>query len=262
LQLVDGEGVSLAQAIADFGLDVGKLDDAGMSDEVMGFLEIHIEQGPVLEAEGLAVATVSGIVGQTRCELIFDGQANHAGTTPMGLRRDAMAAAAEWIVQIEGRAREAEGLVATVGKISTEPNAGNVIAGKVTVSLDVRHARDSIREQAVTWMLERAQAIATKRELRCTARRLMEQAAIPMDEELTALLTESLELAGFPTRTMPSGAGHDAMVMATRVPTAMLFLRSPGGLSHHPDEAVLEEDVEAALTVAGLFLRRMAAKVG
>jgi allantoate deiminase len=270
LDLTDEEGVTLAGAIHAFGLDPADLDAALVSQEAMGFLEIHIEQGPVLEAENLQLAVVTGIVGQTRCDLEFSGQANHAGTTPMDMRQDALAAAAEWISAVESLALDASvlgasgaepaGLVASTGKLEVEPNAANVIAGCVRVSLDVRHMRDQVRHAAVEQMLARAEAIATRRGLACQSWRVMDQPAVPMDEELTALLADSLEAAGYPPRRMPSGAGHDAMVMATRLPTAMLFLRSPGGISHHPAEAVLEEDVAAALQVGGLFLRRLGAR--
>lgn len=264
LDLRDADGVSMSEAMRNFGLEPGELDEAIVSDDAVGFLEIHIEQGPVLEAEGLSLAVVTGIAGQTRCEVSFTGQANHAGTTPMGLRQDALAAAAEWILAVEAAAQEdahrsgESGLVATVGRILAEPNAGNVIAGSVKVSLDLRSASDSIRESVVAKLLDQAAAIATKRKLHCAVRRQMEQPAVPMDEQLTAHLSEAVEAAGFPVRRMPSGAGHDAMVMATRVPTAMLFLRSPGGISHHPAETVREGDVEAALTAGEFFLRRMA----
>jgi allantoate deiminase len=251
----------MREAMRKFGLNPDELDEATMTEGAIGFLEIHIEQGPVLEAEGLQLAAVTGIAGQTRCEICFTGEANHAGTTPMALRRDALAAAAEWISAVEATAREdltdQAGLVATVGKIVTEPNVGNVIAGTVRASLDVRSSRDSVREAAVGALVERAAAIAGKRGVRCDVRRQMEQPAAPMDERWTAILVEALEAGGFPARQIFSGAGHDAMVMATRVPSAMLFLRSPGGVSHHPAESVREEDVEAALRVGELFLHRI-----
>jgi allantoate deiminase len=264
LALVDPDGVSLQQAIRNFGLAPERLGDALISDEAFGFLEIHIEQGPVLEAEGKSLAVVTAIAGQTRCEITFLGHANHAGTTPMSLRSDALAGAAEWIGEIERAAhadRHQRGdadLVATVGKIVAEPNAANVIAGKVRLSLDIRSSYDHVRQNFVEELTQTAHAIATRRGLRFESKKQLDQPAVPMDEQLTALLAEAIEAAGFPPRRMPSGAGHDAMVMATRLPTAMLFLRSPGGISHHPDETVLEEDVEAALRVGSIFLRRMA----
>ena len=202
------------------------------------FVEIHIEQGPVLETENHSVGVVTGIVGQTRLSLEFTGHANHAGTTPMHLRRDALAAAAEWIVFVEAFARRIDGLVATVGKVALEPNASNVIPGKARVSLDVRHARDSQRNSAAEELIAKARAIAERRNLAFDCTPLMNEPAVSMDERLTAYLGAAVEAAGLPLKEMPSGAGHDAMVMATRMPAAMLFLRSPGGLSHHPDETV------------------------
>jgi allantoate deiminase len=262
LKLKDADGATLDDAIRAFGLDPGGIEKAAIDEDALGFLEVHIEQGPVLEAEGLQVAAVTAIVGQTRHILTWTGHANHAGTTPMHLRRDALAGAAEWIVAVESLAQRTDGLVATVGHVDVEPNAGNVIAGAVRVSLDVRHADDAARKSAVDALLAQAETIAARRGLALQCARQMDQPAVPMDERLTAFLAEATEAAGLPVKLMPSGAGHDAMVMASRVPTAMLFLRSPGGLSHHPDETVLEEDVAAALGVCRKFLERLAAEVG
>jgi len=262
LKLKDADGVTLEDAIRAFGLAPGGIEKAAIDADALGFLEVHIEQGPVLEAEGLQVAAVTAIVGQTRHILTWTGHANHAGTTPMHLRRDALAGAAEWIVAVESLAQRTDGLVATVGHVDVEPNAGNVIAGAVRVSLDVRHADDAARKSAVDALLAQAETIAARRGLALQCARQMDQPAVPMDERLTAFLAEATEAAGLPVKLMPSGAGHDAMVMASRVPTAMLFLRSPGGLSHHPDETVLEEDVAAALGVCRKFLERLAAEVG
>ncbi len=259
LALRDLEGVPVETAIRDFGLDPAQIDQASVAHDAVGYLEIHIEQGPVLEAEGLQLGVVTGIVGQTRCELTFSGHANHAGTTPMHLRSDAMTAAAEWILAVENLALESDGaFIATVGKALAKPNASNVIAGSVCLSLDLRSERDDLRDQAVFELLERASAIARRRGLICVGKIQMQQPAVSMDEQMTAYLAESVEASGFPVRRLPSGAGHDAMVMATRLPTAMLFLRSPGGISHHPDESVVAEDLDAALLVAELFLSRIA----
>jgi allantoate deiminase len=262
LNLKDSSGVSLEKAIRDFGLDPDKISDAALESDTLGFVEIHIEQGPVLEAEGLPVAAVTTIVGQTRLTLEFRGHANHSGTTPMHLRRDALAGAADLIFAVESLALKTEGLIATVGKIDVEPNAANVIAGVARVSLDVRHADDASRKTAVESLFTQAQAIASRRGLTLQTARQMDQSAAPMDQRLTAFLATAIEAAGLPAKQMPSGAGHDAMVMAARMPAAMLFLRSPGGISHHPDESVLEEDVAAALKVGSKFLQRLAAEVG
>ena len=262
LALKDADGITLEDAIRSFGLDPGQMDEAAADQNVLGFFEIHIEQGPVLEAEKLSIAAVTGVVGQTRLSIEFAGQANHAGTTPMHLRHDALAGGAEWITAVESQAQGSEGLVATVGKIVVSPNAGNVIAGTAQMTLDVRHPHDAMRVGAAKELEETADKIAARRGLALQVTRLMDQPAVPMDERLTAYLAESMEAAGFPVKRMPSGAGHDAMVMAGRMPAALLFLRSPGGISHNPAETVREEDVEAALLVGHKFLERLAAEVG
>jgi len=262
LALTDAQGMSLEAAICAFGLDPKGIGAAALDEHYLGFVEIHIEQGPVLEAEGLQVAVVAAIVGQSRLDLSFKGQSNHAGTTPMHLRRDALAAACEWITAVEELAQRTEELVATVGKLHVEPNAGNVIPGMVRLSLDLRHTRDAVRAVALKTLLDRAVAIANRRGIEFESTTKLEHPAVPMDERLSACLADALQAAGFPRKEMPSGAGHDAMVMATRWPTAMLFLRSPGGVSHHPDETVLEEDVEAALRVGSVFLLRLSQQIG
>jgi allantoate deiminase len=256
--LTDSNGVTIDDAIRAFGLDPAHIGKAAVDLDAIGFVEIHIEQGPVLEAEGLRVAAVTSIAGQTRLSLTFGGQANHAGTTPMHLRHDALAAAAEWITAVERLAQRTNGLVATVGRVKVEPNAGNVVPGAVEASLDVRHVHDVVRLSAVEELLASASAIAERRGLDFKRTNQLDQPAVPMDERLTAYLADAIEAAGMPVKTLPSGAGHDAMVMAAWVPTAMLFLRSPGGVSHHPAESVLEDDVEASLHVGREFLLRLA----
>jgi allantoate deiminase len=260
LEFKDSDGVTMEQAILDYGLDPGHIAEAAVDGDVLGFVELHVEQGPVLDSAGLSVAAVSEIMGQTRLSLKFTGQANHAGTTPMRLRRDALFAAAEWITAVETYALATEGLVATIGKLSVDPNASNVIPGVAQLSLDVRHPDDTSRNDAVDSLLAKANVIAARRGLTATCVREMDQPAVPMDERLTAFVTEAIDACGLRVKTMPSGAGHDAMVMAARMPAAMLFLRSPGGISHHPAETVLEEDVEAALHVGRKFLLRLAAE--
>jgi allantoate deiminase len=261
LALKDAAGMTMEDAIRAYGLGPEQISAAAIGNDALGFVEIHIEQGPVLEAENLSVAAVTGIVGQTRLTIELAGQANHAGTTPMHLRRDALAGAAEWISAVEKIAAGSEGLVATVGKIEATPNAGNVVAGSARMTLDVRHLQDAIRQGAVDNLVDAANSIAARRGLAIQCTRQMDQPAVSMDERLTAYLADVMEAAGFPAKQMPSGAGHDAMVMAARMQTAMLFLRSPGGISHNPAEAVRMEDVEAALRVMRGFLQRIASEV-
>jgi allantoate deiminase len=254
LAVTDKAGISITKAIQDFGLNPEQLPAAILSNDAFAYFEFHIEQGPILESESSPLGIVDAIVGQSRMQLTFTGEANHAGTTPMHLRHDALAAAAEWIVAVETYANYHNNFVATVGKIDSKPGAINVIPSEVTVSLDLRHANDDARVAAVTALLDTAASIAASRGATVTSQLLSEQAAVPMNPHLTHLLYIAAAHAGFPSRTMTSGAGHDAMIVAPHVPSAMLFLRSPGGLSHHPEEAVLPHDVEAALTTAMEFL--------
>ena len=261
LALKDAEGVTLEDAIRAFGLDPARIAEAEIGEGAIAYFETHIEQGPVLAAEGLQIAAVTSIAGQSRFSLKWLGHSDHAGTTPMHLRRDALAGAAEFISAVEVWAKRTEGLVATVGRLEVLPNAGNVVPGSARMALEVRHVEDFIRNEAVEGLLAQARSIARRRNLQFESTLQLDQPAVPMDERLTSILAEAIEAAGLPVKRMPSGAGHDAMVMAARMPAAMLFVRSPGGVSHHPEEAVLEEDVEAAIRVGGEFLNRLAAEV-
>lgn len=250
----DSNGISVQESIHQFGLTQAHQRDEAAAG---GYLEFHIEQGPVLENLRLPLGVVETIVGQSRLELVFTGHANHAGTTPMHLRRDALAAAAEWTIEVERRAVNTAGLAATVGKLEVRPGAGNIVPGLVTASLDVRHAEDAVRDGCVNFLIKSASNIAAKRGISVTARVLLDQPAVKMNDALTRQLASAVERSGFPVHRMDSGAGHDAMILARRVPAAMLFLRSPGGISHHPDESVLLEDVAAALAVGTAFLEQL-----
>jgi allantoate deiminase len=254
----DANGVTVAEAIRAFGmgLDPERIPaSCPIPATTFAAIEVHIEQGPVLEKQDASLAVVEAIVGQSRLELTFDGQANHAGTTPMALRRDALAAAAQWVVEVERYAANYKQLVATVGRITVLPGAANIVPGTVRASLDVRHPKDESRHAAVAHLVTKAEAAGALRGVRVRAVVRAEQKAVPMDRDLTSKLHQAAERAGFDAHSMFSGAGHDAMVLAPVVPTAMLFVRSPGGLSHHPDEIVREEDVEAALaTLLNLLL--------
>ncbi|HUQ93706.1 MAG TPA: allantoate amidohydrolase [Bryobacteraceae bacterium] len=250
----DARGITVSEAIRAFGLDPLKIPEAAMDTGAFGYLEFHIEQGPVLESLDLQLGVVDAIAGQSRLELQFRGQANHAGTTPMHLRRDALAAAAEWIAFVESEANRTAGMVATVGRIAARPGAGNVIAGEVTASLDVRHAGDDIRRGAVERILAEAQDVAGRRGVKVDWQTNLEHAAVACSADLSDALRRAVAAAGLPVHRMVSGAGHDAMIIASKLPVAMLFLRSPGGVSHHPEEAVRVEDVDAALRTGLQFL--------
>ena len=262
LNRTDAHALSVGDAIFAFGLDPSELPKAVASRDALGYLEMHIEQGPVLEAMDVPLGIVSVIVGQSRLAVTFTGAANHAGTTPMAHRRDALSGAAEWITRVERGAAVVAGLVATVGSLAVSPGAANVIPGACVATLDVRHADDRIRESAVATFIEAAREIAGSRNLDVDFDLRLNQPAVPMDDQLTTRLEAAVATAGYAVHMMPSGAGHDAMVLAERMPVAMLFLRTPGGLSHHPDEAVREEDVEAALKVGAAFLESIARDSG
>jgi len=257
LQRQDARGITVKQAIRDFGLDPGDLQHAEFRSKALGYVEFHIEQGPVLDNLNLPVGVVEAIAGQSRLEFAFQGKTNHAGTTPMHLRRDALPAASEWIVEVEREASATPGLVATVGWITAKPGAANVIPGEVRASLDVRHQDDSIRSSSVGRILDCARAIAERRRLQFKWELRQEQAAVICDSVLTEMMARSVETAGYPIHRMVSGAGHDAMVMASRMPVAMLFVRSPAGISHHSDETVRVEDVASSLDVGRQFLRHL-----
>lgn len=265
LSLTDAEGVSVQEAISAFGLRPDSLPDSlpeALADaNTLGYLEVHIEQGPVLQDLGASVGVVEAIVGQSRLELAFRGRASHAGTTPMHLRRDALAAAARFMVACEERARQTGGLVATVGVVNVKPGAGNVVPGEVVCSLDLRHARDGVRREALAELLSQAQTFATERQVTLTTTTKLDEAATPMSEPFRALLHRAASDANLIHPDLVSGAGHDAQIMATRMPAAMLFVRSPNGLSHHPDEMVLETDVQDALRVGVRFLELLAQEV-
>jgi allantoate deiminase len=254
----DANGISVREAISAFGLDLAAIPTAALNDGVLGYLEFHIEQGPVLEDRDLPLGIVEAIAGQARMELFFTGAANHAGTTPMSLRRDALVAAAEWAVAVEKEAQETSGLVATVGVLEAKPGATNIIAGQSRATLDVRHGSDAQRELSVKNILHRAQEIAERRRVTMTSTITLVQPARAMDTFLTHEIETAVSRSGIAPHTMVSGAGHDAMILAEKVPAAMIFLRSPGGISHNPKESVLVEDIAKALECGLHLLDRLA----
>ena len=249
----DTHGISVRNAIKSFGLNPSEIPSATLSGDTLAYLEFHIEQGPVLESLGRSLGVAEAIAAQTRMELVFVGRANHAGTTPMHLRHDAIAAAAEWIVAVERTAHNHPGLVATVGQIEAMPGVINVIAATARVTLDVRHKSDDFRDRAVETLVRMAKEIAARRGLALQQKVLLSQRAVAMDPFLVDQIQEAIRSTGCQPHRMTSGAGHDAMILAEKVPAAMIFLRSPGGISHDPAESVEVEDVAKALD-CGLHL--------
>lgn len=226
--------------------------------DLLGYVEVHIEQGPVLEAEKLAVGVVSAIAGQTRGRLTFRGRAGHAGTTPMALRHDALAGAAEFVLFAEALARRQPPLVATVGTLEVSSGAPNVIPGEVVLSLDVRHPRDASRRAALHRLLTHAEAVARRRGLAVKWGRTQEGGAVRCSTALTSVLTRSVRAVQRRCPSLVSGAGHDAVILASLTEVAMLFVRCRAGLSHHPDEYASPADLEVALRVTIDFIERLA----
>lgn len=258
LRRKDAAGISMADAIKDFGGDPAKIKPGKLnSGKLLGYIEAHIEQGPVLEEKKLAVGIVTSIAGQTRARIRFSGRAAHAGTTPINLRRDALCAAAEFILAAENLARKTSGLVATVGEISAVPGVSNVIPGEVRLSLDVRHAKDSARKSAYLALKKAAVGIAARRKIYLNGEVVLETPAVACSEKLSALLGQAVKRHQPRTIHLPSGAGHDAAIMSRIAPMAMLFIRCKGGISHHPDESVKRDDVHVALGVMNDFISQM-----
>ncbi len=260
LMLRDNKGVSSGKALRKFNGGRFTLSKpAHRRSDLLGYVEVHIEQGPVLEKAGLAVGVVSAIAGQSRFRLTWTGRAGHAGTTPMHLRRDALAAAVEFAAGVEAIARRTRGLVATIGSITALPGAANVIPGQAVHTLDVRHARDTVRRKALFQLGRLAAKIAQKRGLKVTWQRTQNNAAVNCSPQLTARLEQCVKAVQGQSLRLVSGAGHDAVVLSALTPVAMLFVRCRDGLSHHPDEHVAPKDLGVALRVLVDFLGKLAA---
>ena len=251
----------MRKAIENFGLNPRDISKAILKDNTLGYVEFHIEQGPVLENLGRSLGVVEAIAGQTRLELTFVGRANHAGTTPMHLRYDAIAAAAEWITAVERNAQDVPDLVATIGRIEAKPGVSNVIAGEAWLTLDVRHVSDEVRTRSVESLIRQAEEIASRRGLSVKWKTLLSQQAVAMDPFLVGEIERAVRMTGCEPHRMVSGAGHDAMVLAEKIPAAMIFLRTPGGISHDPAESVTPEDVANAIE-CGLHLLDQLASLG
>jgi allantoate deiminase len=261
LRKPDPDGIALADALRAFGANPDRLPEAVYpAEQVLAYIEPHIEQGPVLELEGLPVGIVSGIAGQTRAAFQFLGRAGHAGTVPMTARHDALAAAAQFICEVEEFALTRPGLTATVGQIAVDPNVSNVIPSEVNLRLDLRHIDDETREAAFRQITHQAAVIAEDRELEFDLTSVEHHSAISCDPNLTDLLEQSVEQSGIRPLRLPSGAGHDAVIMSHKFSVAMLFIRCAGGVSHHPDESVTETDVAAALGVLWRFVMTLACR--
>ena len=252
----DADNISIAEALETFGAS-GNLETAARTgSQLLGFIECHIEQGPVLEQEDLPVGIVTAISGASRFNITVTGKAGHAGTVPMNLRKDALVAASECIVEIEKLCTDLPDVVGTVGQINAQPGAGNVIPGECIFSLDLRSSDDSHRAMATTKIEDALQAIAQRRQVEINIDCTYQAAGVVCDSWLTGQLGNAVKNTGYRLHSMPSGAGHDAMAIAGITRIAMLFVRCRDGLSHHPDESISKEDAQAAARVLITFLQQ------
>jgi allantoate deiminase len=251
LDISDKAGVSMRDALKEFGLDPLHVGAAArIRRELHAYVELHIEQGPVLEQQNLPVGVVTAIAGATRLAVRLTGMAGHAGTVPMALRRDALAGAAECIAAIETFCKADDGgLVGTVGYINAAPGATNVIPGQASFTIDIRAPKDAPRKLAVADIVRQIEAIAKRRELALQIDVTHENRTVPCAPWLKAQVAEAVAAEGYSVFELPSGAGHDGMAMIDVADVAMIFVRCRGGISHHPDEHVETADADAGARV-------------
>lgn len=261
LEKRDASGVTMAEALRAFGLDPDRIDSAARRrDQVLAYVELHIEQGPVLEARGLPLGVVTSIAGASRFALEIAGSAGHAGTVPMALRRDALAAAAEAVLAVERRCGLRPGLVGTVGQMTVAPGAVNVIPGLARFSLDIRAAEDADRRLAQQDVLAEIDALCRRRGLTLRVTRTHDNASTTCAPWLMAQLEAAVTAQGIPPIRLPSGAGHDAMALVALADVGMLFVRCAGGISHNPAESITAEDAEIGARALLHFIRHFEPK--
>ena len=253
--LLDADGISLRKAMHEFGLDFDRVEDCKLDPEsLLAYLEVHIEQGPVLEAKNLAVGVVSAIAGAKRLSVSVTGMAGHAGTVPMVNRNDALAGVAQMILAVEQQAIIG-GVVATVGKIVNSPNAVNVISGYTEFSIDVRSENDNKRDDCLQHITDALGTIAAKRSLKLNMSITHQAPAVHCDQALKNALKQAMLNTGVAPFELLSGAGHDAMAMADICPVAMLFTRCEKGISHHPKESITTPDILSTLYTLIEFMK-------
>jgi ureidoglycolate amidohydrolase len=260
-RLCDREGTSMAQALRGAGFDPDRLDDARIDPaSVHALVELHIEQGAVLETHGESIGVVTAIAAPHDFRLCLRGAATHAGATPMGLRRDALAGAAEAMVALERAARESSSgtTVGTVGVLRLRPGAINVVPGEVELDVDVRDSDLAAREHVVQSIVEATREIADRRGLQLEVTPIVEDAPVDCDPRVVQATEEACRELELPYRRMTSGAYHDAMIIGRRIPIGMIFVPSVGGVSHHPDELTAPDDLERGVHVLAGTLARLA----
>lgn len=259
LEATDAQGVSVKAALEALGHAADRLGQCARADrDVAAYLELHIEQGPVLQAKGTALAAVTAINGATRIRVRVSGVAGHAGTVPMGLRQDALAAAAQMVLEIEKIARRSrDKLVATVGWLDVYPGAPNVVPGEVRFTVDVRSASDAVRQAAQARIAAALDKIAAERGVSVDAEIYHDLPATTMHKRVVATVLEAIEAVGCEPVSLASGAGHDAMAIAPRWPAAMMFVRCRDGISHNPAEFITREDADLAVRALIEAVRRL-----
>jgi allantoate deiminase len=256
LEAKDAQGVSIAEALRGFGLDPARIGEARrQKGQVLAYAELHIEQGPVLESEGLPVGVVTAINGFSRLRVTLSGTAGHAGTVPMNLRRDALAAAAQCVLAVEEIAKSDPDLVGTVGRIEASPGAINVIPGRVMFTVDVRAPKDELRLAAVASISREVEKLARARAIDCGIEKLQELGVATCAPWLMAQMDRAVAAEGVRLRRLPSGAGHDGMALRHLAAIAMLFVRCKDGISHNPAESILQEDAAVAARVLLRFMQ-------
>ena len=256
LVVKDANGIAMADALREFGLDPKGIPRIARNKaDVLAYAELHIEQGPVLEAEGLAVGVVTAINGFSRLRVTLRGAAGHAGTVPMNLRRDALAGAAECALLVERVAKGHPELVGTVGRFEAKPGAINVIPGEVMFTVDVRAPQDSLREQAVAAIRAEIEQVCKTRKLKSEIENLQDFGVTACAPRLIAQMERAVASEGFRVRRLPSGAGHDGMALGAITDICMLFVRCKGGISHNPLESITRDDADAGVRVLMKFIQ-------
>lgn len=252
----DENGISLREALIAFGGNPdGIAAIARKKDDVIGYIEMHIEQGPVLDQENRPVGIVTAISGASRRRVIVTGEAGHAGTVPMALRKDALSAAAEMALAVEKLGGAAENGVATIGQMQVEPGAVNVIPGRVRFTVDARAPKDPVREKLVADIEAALRSIASRRKVQIDIQPFYDSPAAPASDSIMQGLAAAIEARQIETRYLASGAGHDAMVMGALCPMGMMFVRCKDGISHNPAESMTEEDAGIAIAILLDFVR-------
>lgn len=257
LEAKDINEISLREAISHYGLDAANLPQAIAHPDTFAFLEYHIERGPVLESSHKPLGVVEAIVGRSRFTVEFIGEPSNSGTTPMNLRRDALTGAAEWIGMVEQEARSVNGLFATVEKMEVFPGTTGVIPSNVTMSVDMRHPSDKTLNGTIARLLEKARHVAQRRRLRFDFHRNLDHQAVAMHPALMHVAERALRLAGCPSSRLVSGYGHDAMILAEKIPSALIFIRTSDGLSQNPGMQISPADVQLALSSGLFFLKEL-----